>query len=326
MSEALLRPLLPRYGLAEDAPLTRLHRSENETWKAGDAGKAGEAGSLILRLHRIGYHTRAEIASELAWLKALEQVKGLRCVRPRPDRDGILLQAREGRLVVGFSRIEGTEPDWQDELSESFRSLGAITAKLHRHARGWALPGGFIRKRWDDRTLLGPEAHWGDWRKVAGLSASDRILLERLVHELRHGLKTLGTGPERFGLIHADLRLANLLRDGDRLWVIDFDDCGFSWWMFDFAAAVSFMEDDPRIPNLAACWLEGYGRIIAPDRRDVACLPLMVMIRRLQLTAWLSTRAESDTAGQYGGPAFARGTVAMAERFLARGCHGFWEG
>ncbi len=39
----------------------------------------------------------------------------------------------------------------------------------------------------------------------------------------------LGTGPQRYGLVHADTRLANLLVDGGRVSVIDFDDSGFSW-------------------------------------------------------------------------------------------------
>ena len=69
MSVDLIRSALPRYGLAPDTPLALLNRAENETWRAGP---------LILRLHRQGYHTSAEIASELRWLTALQDVPGLR--------------------------------------------------------------------------------------------------------------------------------------------------------------------------------------------------------------------------------------------------------
>jgi len=37
-------------------------------------------------------------------------------------------------------------------------------------------------------------------------------------------LARFGSGAARFGLIHADMRLANLLVDGDDVCVIDFDD------------------------------------------------------------------------------------------------------
>jgi Ser/Thr protein kinase RdoA (MazF antagonist) len=106
--------------------------------------------------------------------------------------------------------------------------------------------------------------------------------------------------------------------------VIDFDDCGFSWWMYDFAAAVSFIEADPRLPELADRWCAGYARAAPLVAADRAMLPTLVMLRRLLLTAWLGTRADSDTAREFGGPAYAEGTVALADRFLTRGPARFW--
>ena len=74
----------------------------------------------------------------------------------------------------------------------------------------------------------------------------------------RRGSSAYGQDAKRFGLVHADIRLANLLVDGDHVRVIDFDDCGFSWFMYDFATTVSFMEDHPRVPELRDAWVEGY--------------------------------------------------------------------
>ena len=80
MSDLIARAL-PAYGLPQDTPLTLLNRSENETWAAGD---------LVIRLHREGYHTRAEIGSELAWLTALQDLPGLSAVRPLPGAQGLV--------------------------------------------------------------------------------------------------------------------------------------------------------------------------------------------------------------------------------------------
>ncbi|WVM92198.1 phosphotransferase [Halopseudomonas pachastrellae] len=43
-------------------------------------------------------------------------------------------------------------------------------------------------------------------------------------------------------MIHADLRLTNLLRHQQQTRVIDFDDCGQGWYLHDLAAALSFEE------------------------------------------------------------------------------------
>jgi Ser/Thr protein kinase RdoA (MazF antagonist) len=39
--------------------------------------------------------------------------------------------------------------------------------------------------------------------------------------------------------------------------VIDFDDCGWGWLLYDFGTAVSFFEHDPRVPELTEAWVRG---------------------------------------------------------------------
>lgn len=309
----LIARTLPSYGLPEDTPLTLLNRSENETWRAG---------GLILRLHRHGYHTKPEIASELAWLSALQDLPGLHAVRPVHGAQGPVTEI-ESRFVVAFAPIQGQELQPGDDLARWFAPLGEITARLHRHARHWTPPQGFTRKRWDVDTILGPQPHWGHWRQAQGLDAKGEALLTRATEALATKLFAYGTGPETFGLIHADLRLANLMVDGDTLTAIDFDDCGFGWWAYDLASALSFIETDPRLPALIAAWVEGYTRMATLRSQDRAMIPSLIFLRRVLLTAWLSTRADSDTAQSLGGPAYTRGTLDLADCYLTDGLAAF---
>ena len=313
MTADLIARALPLYGLPPDTPLTLLNRSENETWRAGD---------LILRLHRPGYHSRAEIASELAWLAALQGIDGLRTVRPVVGRDGPVC-AIDGRHVVAFAPIDGQELQPGDDLGQWFAPLGEITARLHLQARAWTPLQGFTRKRWDAATILGSKPHWGHWRQAQGLDARGAALLQRATDRLADRLHGFGTGSEAFGLIHADLRLANLMVDGHGLWAIDFDDCGFGWWAYDLAAALSFIETDPRLPDLIARWCDGYCRIAPLRPQDRAMIPALIFLRRVLLTAWLSSRADSDTALALGGGAYTQGTLELAEGYLANGLRVF---
>jgi Ser/Thr protein kinase RdoA (MazF antagonist) len=309
----LIRRALPVYGLPEDTPLSLLNRSENETWRAGN---------LVLRLHRHGYHTRAEIASELDWLTALQGLDGLNAVRPIPGTQGPVTQI-DDRFLVGFQPIEGSELQPGDDLARWFAPLGEITARLHLQARDWTPPPGFTRKRWDTETILGPNPHWGHWRQAQGLAPQGEALLAQATGALATRLRAYGTGPETFGLIHADLRLANLMVHGDRLTAIDFDDCGFGWWAYDLASALSFIETDPRLPDLIARWVDGYTHIAPLRPEDRAMIPTLIFLRRVLLTAWLSTRADSDTAQALGGPAYTAGTLDLAERYLTDGLIAF---
>jgi Ser/Thr protein kinase RdoA (MazF antagonist) len=311
-----LSAALPRWGMSSDAMLALLSHSENTTFLAEDA-LAGHR--LVLRVQRIGYHSPSEIVSELSWIAALIADGVIVTPRPRPDRDGQLLCSvplnGAMRQVVAFEHMSGHEPDPAASLPAWFLKLGALTARLHAHSRWWKRSPAFLRKTWDFDAMLGARPLWGDWRAAPGLRDSERQVLQRAADLLAQRVHAYGQPSHRFGLIHADLRLANLLVDGARLGVIDFDDCGFSWFFYDFAAAVSFMEHEPIVAELQDAWLEGYRQVAPVSKADEAMLPVFVMLRRMLLTAWIASHSDTETAVRLG-TEYTEGTVAMGERFL----------
>jgi len=291
--------------------------SENATFLL----KEPDGHQIILRLHRSGYHTPAEINSELDWITALRSKDIVHAPQPLALEDGGRIAtidlAGETRHVVGFEFLPGDEPDPEGDLTDGFRTLGAISARLHSHVMTWSPPPGFVRKTWDFDAAFGATPLWGDWRDALGLTSSGQATLESLAVAIRDRLEAYGQGVDRFGLIHADLRLANLLADGDQLRVIDFDDCGFSWFAYDFAAAISFLETKDYIPDLQAAWVAGYRSVAPLDDVHVGMIPTFIMFRRLLLTAWIASHAETETAAWAGHAAYTDGTVALAESFLS---------
>lgn len=270
-------------------------------------------------MQRIGYHTSTEIRSELAWIDSLIAEDIVVTPRPVADGEGRLLSQivlnGSPRQIAAFEFLSGKEPDPSEDLVAWFGKLGTISARLHAHSRRWKRPPDFQRKVWDFDAMLGTRPLWGDWRAGLGLRDDGLKLLERVADTLKQRLDSYGSTNDRFGLVHADLRLANLLVDGPRLGVIDFDDCGFSWFFYDFAAAVSFMEHEPVVAELQASWLAGYREIAPVSRGDELMLPAFVMLRRMLLTAWIASHSDTETARQLGS-AYTDGTVAMGERFL----------
>ena len=122
--------------------------------------------------------------------------------------------------------------------------------------------------------------------------------------------------PDRFGLIHADLRLANLLVDGSTITVIDFDDCGFGWFFYDFGTAVSFIEDDPALPEWQDSWITGYRARRSIAAADEDMLPSFVLLRRLMLLAWMGTHSHSKES-RTKAITYAEGSCMLAERYLS---------
>jgi Ser/Thr protein kinase RdoA (MazF antagonist) len=150
------------------------------------------------------------------------------------------------------------------------------------------------------------------------MGPEELALLGRLDATIAARLARYGRGPEHYGLVHADIRLANLLVDGGDVRVIDFDDCGFSWFMYDFATTVSFVEDHPRVPELRAAWVEGYRSVAPLDPADEAELETFVMLRRLLLVAWIGSHHAFATEAAELGAGFTTGTCELAESYLAQ--------
>jgi Ser/Thr protein kinase RdoA (MazF antagonist) len=315
--EAGLKGIAEQAALWLDAPcrIRPISVSENRNFELA----AADGARYVLRIHRPGYRRRVAIASELDWLVALYTDTTLCVPRPVPGRDGKLLQsvafAGQPHDAVLFHFEPGHEPDSEGDLTPLFHALGSMAARLHRHVEEWSRPSGFDRPALDDTALLDPSGAWGDWRKGPGLDAAGSAVLEHAEKTLRVALARYGRDPERFGLIHADMRLGNLLVAGDRICLIDFDDSGIGWFGYDFAAAASFHEHRPERVQWEEAWLAGY-RLVRPfSVHDEAMLEAMVLLRRLALLAWIGSHAETDLARRHA-PGFAAGTVELAESWL----------
>ena len=298
--------------------LRLINLSENATYLVEAPG----GYRSVLRLHREGYHSRRAIECELAWMTALDRDGGVATPRPIAGRDGAFIQAHgttvlPPRHLVMFEWLEGAEPDPDDDLVEPFRQLGGIAARAHLHVTGWRLPDRFERLVWDDETVFGPSPNWGDWRDGPGTVGRVRDILEAAETLVRERLASYGRGAGRYGLIHADMRLANLLVDGGDTRLIDFDDCGMGWFMYDFAAGISFMEEHPQVPALRAAWLDGYRAVRRLDPEDEMEIDSFIMLRRMALLAWTGSHSGTDLARSQA-PHFAAGTARLAEAYLAR--------
>ncbi len=292
LHDVAVRTLALCYPECVQGQITPLCHSENATYRIDTP--TGQR--FALRVHKLGYHQKVDIESELSWLDAL-QVSGIQVPRPIAGLNGqlvqnALLEGGEELNLVLFNWVNGAEPTADVDLS-AFKRLGSITAKLHQHSQKWQRPSSFNRIIWDHHTMVGPKGHWGDWRNAGNLDSSALEVIEQTLERVDRLLTDYGQGDKRYGLIHADLRLTNLLVDGDQTYVIDFDDCGFGWYIHDLAAALSFYEHHERLNDWIENWLHGYTSVTPLSPEDIAMIPTFIIQRRIQLLAWTGTHADT---------------------------------
>ena len=315
--DELVSKSLNLWELPSDVKFKLLNVSENFTYLLEASG----GYKSVLRIHREDYHTEHAIECELMWMDALKMSSTVQTPDCYRGRNGRIIQITstprlpDPRFMVLFKFIEGEPPDEDGDLTLHFEELGEISAKMHTHAINWEKSDGLERLIWDLESVFGKQATWGDWRDAPNVDDEVKSVLERVEQSVRERLTAYGKSKGRYGLIHADMRLANLLIEDKNTRVIDFDDCGYGWFMYDFAAGISFMEDDPRIPDLKTAWLTGYQRFRKLDFADLQEIDTLIMLRRMALLAWIGSHIEAPEP-QAMANSFATNTVDLGMKYL----------
>ena len=81
--------------------------------------------------------------------------------------------------------------------------------------------------------FFGDNPAWGKYWRNPSLSKEESELIYKVKNESKLLLRKIHNGDK--GLIHADLLEENILVGNQKLWVIDFDDCGFGFREYDLA-------------------------------------------------------------------------------------------
>jgi hypothetical protein len=99
--------------------------------------------------------------------------------------------------------------------------------------------------------------------------------------------------------------------------LLDFDDSGYGWFLYDLAASLSFIETSPQVPALVRAWLTGYLEVRTLRPEDIRMIDTMILLRRMALLAWIGSHSETALA-QLHAERFALDTATMARKYLAR--------
>jgi len=298
------RQALAAFGV-EPAELHFVHLSENVTFRATDAR---DGASLVLRLHRPWYHDIAELRSEHLWTRALVQA-GIAAPEPLLTQTGenfarVEVAATGERRWAGLARwVEGElladvvarETD-SATSARHFAQMGAIMAAMHDQATDWTPPAGFRRHALDADGLMGAEPFWGPFWDHPIFSPAERDMLLGMRDRLHAALTRFGKPARTFSLIHADLHPRNVLIDGARAAVIDFDDAGFGWHQYDLAVALVSYQEHPDFLLFRDACITGYRSVRAISDTNLALLPMFLLIRDMAQMGWYHQRPELPRA------------------------------
>jgi Ser/Thr protein kinase RdoA (MazF antagonist) len=283
----------------EDVEL--IAHSENVTFRVSVRGGNSD---YALRLHRPGYNSIEELNSERAWTRALKKA-GVPVPASLPTHHGdnfelVDIPNAGKQCYAGMTTwFEGSPlSDYVEtgsdvvERVQTFRRIGEIAAAIHNQSAHWKEPAGFARRRLDLDGLLGEAPLWGRFWEHADLTSAEVALLLRAREGARDSLRAYGERPDNFSLIHADLHPDNIVYDGESLALIDFDDSGYGWHMYEIASALIEYRFASGFGALRDALLEEYREHRPLAAQDADMLPAFLLIRGMAIMGWYHQRPE----------------------------------
>lgn len=307
--EQLLRlaySALPAWGL--EGTLSLIKHRENAVYRLETRDKQQYA----LRIHRANYHSNASLHSELSWVDALQGC-GIDVPNAIPTLNGdfftiaSIASVPEPRQIDLLSWVDGKQigsvedglTDGPEQIRKNYYTIGEVAAQIHNQASQWSTPKNFQRHSWDLDGLVGEQPFWGPFWDLQALSTEQRNLILKAREAVRAELKQLSTSPEDYSMIHADLVPENVLVTANSVQIIDFDDAGFGWHLFEIATALYFIQFDPNYETAKQALIDGYRQHRPMPDEKLAHLPQLMMARGFTYLGWAHTRQNTETAQQF---------------------------
>jgi len=295
---------LQDYGAA-DAHLNLLQYGENVIYRVNLAATSRPAKTFpyhpnryCLRLH--AWDELDYIHSEMLWLKALVEDAGLPVPAPVRTLEGDFVikivtdNMPQGRCVTLLRWLKGRK------LSKSLRpnhliALGRLIAQLHAFSSTWQAPDGFSRPTWDwDAQLGGCLFDVGLDDLIDSMPTQFQEPFKIISQRTKKVMEKLGQDSDAFGLIHADLYPENILYRAGHAMPIDFEDCGYSYWIWDIAVALcTWAWQEPWLAMREAFY-EGYQAVRNLPEEQWNMLDLFIAAQNATMLLWASAFLQHD--------------------------------
>ena len=226
----------------------------------------------ILRVNWPERKSLAYIQSEAAWTSDLHR-RGLPVAHALREPEVIRLDGALRMASTLIPYLDGEQVLGPDFTLEHAAATGRLMAQLHLAGQDFTPDAAFDRFRLDYDGLFGARSIYRLDSGGQALLAPHRPTLDAVTSRVAEIFARLDTEGGAFGLIHGDLKPDNMLFAApDQPRLLDFDDCGYGYFLYEFAPLLLFTRSeipaqaDPRYQAVkSAAWGAYTAALPLPD-------------------------------------------------------------
>jgi len=303
---AFAHEILKQYGI-NNADVQSINFEFNATFAVST--QSGQ--KYALRLNINSTRTVSNIQAETQWVRNLSRIPSINVATPIASlEDKYVVSAKHldsGHTIYGvmYSWLEGEELGDEPTL-EQLKTVGRAIALLHENSSTFTLTAGAELPTFSD-FFWGTEDYL--FSSKSTLTTKERQLIEQardLIMKFTDDLYT--TSPVH--IIHADFHGWNLMWHEEKLFIFDFDDCGFGLEAQDIAVALYYLDT----PEQDSALLDGYKSIRPLPQYSDNAMKALLLQRRLLLLNYLFETKNAEHKEML--PAYLEKTIERVSTFL----------
>ena len=287
------RTALAAFGIT-NARLHALPSISNHIWQA----RAGEE-RFVLRIAPAAQCSAERLDTEFRWLLAINEETDLRVPLPLPTlTGGNHARTSAGNCASLFRWLPGETLTTADLDTNTLNEIGGFVSQLHTHSANFRLAPPLSPVSMLANDLFGPNSPYLSMDSTIPdsiLSEKTSKVIAAVADRFLSHLSPLDNDATATGMIHGDLVAKNWLRGPAGLALIDFDHCGWGYFIYDLAALCIQLLDEVDFPQRRAALLAGYTSQRALPHRMDELLDICIVARYAASCLWMARESRNPS-------------------------------
>lgn len=235
----------------------------------------------ILRLSLL--ENAVQVLSERTILEALSRA-GLNVPTPM---ETIQSDAISGMLLT---YIDGNSPEANSVTLDEMSAIGTFLAQLHqvkfdrklaRHALDW---NGLYSK---------DGIYYPNDENMSIFTDEQLSVMNDVSNNVKSAMDELGQSDNEFGMIHGDFLLKNILFHENNVHALDFEYCGWGYYLYDLTPILWQLKPQTRYPQLEQALWDGYTDIRPLTARHRDLLETLIAGRQVASMRWIAANQQN---------------------------------
>lgn len=226
------------------------------------------------------------------WLKDLQAATGLQVASPE-SYNGKLQIAKfsiEGTEIPAalYSHYAGDEKDADTVDEAAMRLIGEFMAKMHAYKGKESYENTIFPTLDYDGLFSENHIYHPGTEAMKVFTDEQHSVMNTVAEKVKLAMDKLGTSDSEFGLIHGDLLLKNILFHEGEVRALDFEYCGWGYYLYDFTPILWQLKPQDRYPELEQALWGGYTSVRPLNTRHRDLLETFIAARQVASMRWVA--------------------------------------